>query len=95
MQEHRTYLESVPRLVTGCNSTSELELFRSRSQISSLVSLEKSASTAPARVPVAIDGFDIPADQAKAAVLGISRIGPIVKAIGVVERGCFYEVPQG
>lgn len=37
------------------------------------VSLEKSASTAPARVPVAIKGDLGPGDQAKDAVRGISR----------------------
>ena len=35
--------------------------------------MEKSASTAPARVPVAINGDAAPGDQAKVAVRGISR----------------------
>jgi hypothetical protein len=48
------------------------------SQSSSCVSLEKSASTAPALVPVAINGCVGPGDQAKQAVLGISRRRTIV-----------------
>jgi hypothetical protein len=48
-------------------------LSRLRSQSSSLVSSEKSASTAPALVPVTTKGRFDPGDQAKAAVLGISR----------------------
>lgn len=43
------------------------------SQSSNVVSFEKSASTAPAFVPVAINGCVGPGDHAKVAVLGISR----------------------
>lgn len=46
---------------------------RLKSHNSSCVSLEKSASTAPARVPVARYGEPVPGDQANVAVLGISR----------------------
>jgi len=38
----------------------------------------KSASIAPARVPVTMEGLALPADQAKAAVRGISRSRPII-----------------
>lgn len=50
--------------------------------------MEKSTSTAPARVPVAIKGDAAPGDQAKVAVLGISLRRTIVregKARGIVE----------
>ena len=57
----------------GCNSTAEFVLPNSRSHSSRTVSLEKSASTAPALVPVAMSGFAALGDQAKAAVRGISR----------------------
>ena len=46
---------------------------RSRSHSSSCVSLENPSSTAPAFVPVASKGENVPADQANVAVLGISR----------------------
>ena len=75
----RSYRESVTRLANGCASDPCPPLPESKSQISSLVSSEKSASTAPARVPVATSGFAIPFDQAKAAVRGISRTRPIVR----------------
>ena len=47
-------------------------------QISSLVSSEKSALTAPARVPVATRGLETLVDQANAAVRGISCKRPII-----------------
>lgn len=60
-------------VATGCSSTPCSALSRLSSQSSSVVSLEKSASTAPALVPVAINGEVGPGDQAKVAVRGISR----------------------
>jgi hypothetical protein len=60
-------------LAAGLSSLPCLVLSRSRSHSSSCVSFEKSASTAPALVPVARNGEAVPGDQAKVAVLGISR----------------------
>jgi hypothetical protein len=57
----------------GWSSTPCSRLSKLRSQSSNLVSSEKSASTAPALVPVTTKGISAPGDQAKAAVLGISR----------------------
>jgi hypothetical protein len=68
-----TYLESVLMLAIGCSSKPCPELSKFKSHNSNLVSSEKSASTAPARVPVTRRGLEEPGDQAKAAVLGISR----------------------
>jgi hypothetical protein len=59
-------------LPEGCNSTLP-SLSNLRSQISNKVSLEKSASTAPAFVPVTINGAWAPGLHAKHAVRGISR----------------------
>lgn len=72
------YLASVLRLPTGCNSASWFWSLISKSHSSSFVSLEKSASTAPARVPVARERLEIFEDQAKAAVLGTSLTRPIL-----------------
>ena len=69
----QAYLESVLMLAVGCNSTVCSRLPRSKSHSSNWVSLEKSASTAPALVPVAIHGKAVPGDQANVAVRGISR----------------------
>lgn len=69
----KSYLESVVMLTTGWSSMPCSWLSRDRSQISSLLSSEKSASTAPAFVPVTIVGFPEPGDHAKVAVRGISR----------------------
>jgi hypothetical protein len=52
-----------------------------------VVSLEKSASTAPALVPVASNGDCGPGDQAKAAVLGISRRRTMTGGVGVERQG--------
>lgn len=60
-------------LAAGCNSTVCSRLPRSKSHSSNWVSLEKSASTAPALVPVAINGKAVPGDQANVAVRGMSR----------------------
>lgn len=67
------YLESVSILAAGCSSMPFSVLFRSKSHNSSCVSFEKSASTAPARVPVASNGKVVPGDHANVAVRGISR----------------------
>lgn len=67
------YLESVTMLAVGCSSTPCSELSRLRSHKSSFVSSEKSASTAPALVPVTRRGCPEPGDHANAAVRGISR----------------------
>ena len=60
-------------LAIGCSSRPCSELSKLRSQSSSFVSSEKSASTAPALVPVTTSGDNAPGLHAKAAVLGISR----------------------
>lgn len=67
------YLDSTLTVATGLSSTPCSPSSSLSSQSSSCVSLEKSASTAPALVPVAINGCVGPGDQAKVAVLGISR----------------------
>lgn len=67
------YLASVLMLATGCSSRPCCWSSRARSQSSSLLSPEKSTSTAPARVPVTKIGLPAPGDQAKEAVRGISR----------------------
>lgn len=67
------HLESVVILAAGCSSVTFCGLLKSKSQSSSWVSLEKSASTAPALVPVARKGELAPGDHVKAAVRGISR----------------------
>lgn len=64
-------------------------LLRLKSHNSSCVSLEKSASTAPARVPVARYGEPVPGDQANVAVRGISR------NLTMVARGRLYLVNVG
>lgn len=68
----------------------------SRSHSSSWVSLEKSASTAPALVPVAIEGAVALGDHAKTAVREISRIRTILRNLkGTVEvyrEGIMYMV---
>lgn len=69
-----TYLESVMMLANGCwSSRGCCWSSRPRSHNSSFVSPEKSASTAPARVPVTRKGLSAPGDQANAAVREISR----------------------
>ena len=60
-------------LAAGCSSTLRFEASKPRSHNSSWVSFEKSASTAPAFVPVAKKGESVPGDQANVAVRGISR----------------------
>lgn len=60
-------------------------LLRLKSHSSSCVSLEKSASTAPARVPVARYGEPVPGDQANVAVLGISRNLTMMASGGIFE----------
>ena len=65
------YLESVLILAIGWSSTPCSKLSRFKSHSSNFVSSEKSASTAPALVPVTSMGSPVPGDQAKAAVLGI------------------------
>lgn len=77
-----SYPESVSTLATGCNSSLAFGPFRPRSQSSRLVSFEKFASTAPTRVPVAINGEEVPGDQAKLAVRGISLRRTIVGKFG-------------
>ena len=67
------YLDSVEMLVSGCSSNPCCVSSRQRSHSSNLLSSEKSASTAPARVPVTSKGFPGPGDQAKVAVRGTSR----------------------
>lgn len=69
----QAYLESVSILAAGCSSRPFSVLFRSKSHNSNWVSFEKSASTAPARVPVASNGKVVPGDHANVAVRGISR----------------------
>lgn len=59
---------------------------RRKSQSSSFVSSEKSASTAPALVPVTTYGAPDPDDQAKAAVLGISLNFTMVWGVVPAER---------
>ena len=68
-----TYRESVAILAAGWSSMPCPVLFKFKSHSSSCVSFEKSASTAPALVPVAINGDETLDDQAKVAVRGISR----------------------
>jgi hypothetical protein len=72
-------------LAIGCSSTPCSRLSRLRSQSSNFVSSEKSASTAPALVPVTTRGRSDPGDHAKAAVLGISRNLTI---LAIAQRGC-------
>ncbi len=60
-------------LPTGRRSPEAAALPKSRSHSSNWVSFEKSASTAPALVAVAISGGAGPVDQVKVAVRGISR----------------------
>jgi len=71
MRARQPYLDSVLTLIMGWSSRPCSTLSRLRSHSSSLVSSEKSASTAPDRVPVTTRGA-APCDQAKAAVRGIS-----------------------
>jgi hypothetical protein len=66
------HLESVLILAIGWSSTPCSKLSRFKSHSSNFVSSEKSASTAPALVPVTSMGSPVPGDHAKAAVLGIS-----------------------
>ncbi len=80
------YRESVSMLAAGRSSLPCLTLSRSKFHSSSCVSFEKSASTAPALVPVAKNGEVVPGDQAKVAVLGISRSLTIPTA-GTVQQG--------
>lgn len=67
------YLESVSIFATGSSSWLWHSLLRSKSHSSSRVTFEKSASMAPARVPVASKVDETPGDQTNAAVLGITR----------------------
>lgn len=73
-------------LAMGCSSWFCLVLLRSKFHISSCVSFEKSASTAPALVPVAINGEEVPGDHANVAVLGISRSLTIVTEVRWLQR---------
>ncbi len=77
-KDQEAYRESVPMLAVGCKSAPWVSLPSSKSHISSFVSLEKSASTAPALVPVAMHAVLTFADHAKAAVRVISRRPPMV-----------------
>jgi hypothetical protein len=67
------YLESTGRVAWGRSSSDGLEVLGVKSQRSRTVALEKSMSRAPAFVPVAIFGWATSGDQAKAALLGMSR----------------------
>ena len=80
-----THLESTPILATGCSSPAWL-FPRSRSHSSNCVSFEKSASTAPAFVPVTIEGAVALGDHANVAVRGISRSRTIVDYVCIVCR---------
>lgn len=81
-----SYLESTETVAAGSNSIPCCWLPISRSHSSSWVSLEKSASTAPALVPVTIEGAVALGDHAKTAVREISRIRTILKSLeGTVE----------
>lgn len=88
------YLESVLILATGCSSTPCSKLSRFKSHSSNFVSSEKSASTAPALVPVTSMGSPVPGDHAKAAVLGISLNRTIAPSKGVLaaELGCCVDL---
>ena len=81
-----THRESVPILADGCDSMPFLVWLKSKSQSSSWVLLEKSASTAPARVPVASKVEAVVGHQVKAAVLGISR-SPTIAATTPIATG--------
>ncbi len=67
------YLQSVLMLAMGWSSSPCSWSSKLKSHNSSFVSSEKSASTAPALVPVTTRGLSAPGLQAKAAVLGILR----------------------
>lgn len=82
-----TNLESVEMLPTGDKSVEASSCSSCKSHSSRLVSLEKSSSTAPARVPVASNGGAEPGDHAKAAVRGISRNRTIVRSLLAVHLG--------
>ena len=56
------------------------------------MSVEKSASTAPALVPVAISGRPDPGDQAKAADLGISLRRTMTLSNGLDSRSSCEDV---
>lgn len=72
---NRANLESVFTVAIGVSSAlSVFPLWRSKSQSSRCVVFEKSASTAPATVPVANNGAWFPGDQAKVAVRGIRKL---------------------
>ena len=83
------YLDSTFTVATGWSSTPCSLSSSLSSQSSNCVSFEKSASTAPAFVPVAINGCVGPGDQAKVAVLGISRrrtmLGGIAPRCQIIE----------
>ena len=72
-QSMRMYLDSTSTVATGSSSTPCSVSSNLSSQSSNCVSPEKSASTAPDFVPVAINGWVGPGDQANVAVRGISR----------------------
>ena len=86
-------LESVLMLAMGWSSTPCSRSSRLKSHNSNFVSSEKSASTAPALVPVTTRGESAPGLQANAAVLGISRSLTIL----VNRRGDFesWELARG
>ncbi len=95
-------------LAAGCSSRPWSWASRLRSHSSSLVSSEKSASTAPDLVPVTRAGLE-PGDQAKAAVRGISLSRTMASTVTVerlrgkmtegerrgVERGLFRAAGPG
>ena len=85
------YPESVSILPAGCSSPPASPRSRAKSQSSRHVSLEKLASTAPARVPVATNGEAAPGDQAKVAVRGISLRRTMLKEVG----GAAFGIDQG
>lgn len=69
---------------------------RSRSHSSNCVSFEKSASTAPALVPVAINGAAAPVDHANVAVRGISRRRTIlIYGVAIKVRGGIHLRARG
>ena len=92
-----SYLESVSIVAVGSISADSLLSARFKFHSSSRVSFEKSASTAPALVPVARKGAEAPGDQVKAAVRGISlsltMVGKMAASLyGMLQ--CGIQVPN-
>ena len=82
-------------LTSGWSSEPGVALSRSKSQSSSLVSSEKSASTAPALVPVITSGLPEPGDQANTAVRGISRNRTMASGVAARSAGPWLNVSNG